>query len=355
MLYFVIYKMYNNIYMNFGFFIPGSTLHNELLRIIMAIKQSSIEIGSLVSRVSLDNNIGSVDECIQNSSGDEQKKLDVLSNEIMIANLTSSNSCTILLSEENEEAIIVDEEHSGNYIVAFDPLDGSSNIDCNCGVGTIFSIILDKDKTDTVDNRILRNGNDIVCAGYILYGGSTEFVIAFKGNGVHQFTFDKKNNEYTHTGILDITNKDKKIYSINEANYERWDIDMKHYIKQYRTQNSKYTQRWIGSMVSDIHRTLLYGGMFCYPSDENNILGKLRILYECFPMSMIIEEAGGKAIIAKMSNDRILDIIPTNIHQRTPILLGSSIEVNKYSDILNDIKENEVYEIMEKIIMLNGG
>jgi len=330
--------------MNFGSLLYNLDCNNELILIIKAILKSSIEIEDLVSRVSLDNNTGSMDECIQNSSGDEQKKLDVLSNEIMIANLTSSNSCSVLLSEENDHAIIVDEEHSGNYIVAFDPLDGSSNIDCNCGVGTIFSIILDKDKTDTIDNRVLRNGNDILCAGYILYGGSTEFVIAFKGKGVFRFSMDRNTREYIYTGILDITNKNKKIYSINESNCERWDIDMKHYIKKYRTQNSKYTQRWVGSMVSDIHRTLLYGGMFCYPSDENNINGKLRILYECFPMSMIMEEAGGKAIIAKMSNDRILDINPTNIHQRTSILLGSSIEVNKYSDILNEIIRNSSYD-----------
>ena len=114
---------------------------------------------------------------------------------------------------------------------------------------------------------------------------------------------------------------------------------MKHYIKKYRTQNSKYTQRWVGSMVSDIHRTLLYGGMFCYPYDKKNSHGKLRILYECFPMAKIIEEAGGRAIVAQMSTERLLDIVPVEIHQRTPVLLGSSFEIEKYEKILLKMRE----------------
>ena len=313
--------------------------NNGLSEIINAICKSSVEIEQLVNRVFLDKTV-LISKCIQNSSGDEQHKMDILSNEIMISNLTNSNSCSVLISEENEDAIIVDESHSGNYIVYFDPLDGSSNIDCNCGVGTIFSIILDNDKYKTIENRVLTNGNNIICAGYILYGGSTDMVIAFKGKGVHRLSFDRNTTEYVHTGILDITNKNKKVYSINESNYERWDIDMKHYIRQYRKQESKYTQRWIGSMVSDIHRTLLYGGMFCYPWDEKNVNGKLRILYECFPMAMIVEEAGGKAIIANMSKERVLDIVPSHIHQRTPVLLGSVEEIEKYEKILDNIINN---------------
>ena len=141
-------------------------------------------------------------------------------------------------------------------------------------------------------------------------------------------------------GALDITDKQKKIYSINESNCNRWDKDIAQYITQYRVKESKYTQRWVGSMVSDIHRTLLYGGMFCYPWDEKNVNGKLRILYECFPMAMIVEEAGGKAIIANMSKERVLDIVPSHIHQRTPVLLGSVEEIEKYEKILDNIINN---------------
>ena len=326
--------------MNIQILLEEFDYKHEFIRLISAIEKSGIEIEHLVERLALDDNTGQIEEGTQNTSGDDQKKLDVLTNDIMVENLTNSCSCSLLLSEEDENATIVETSHSGNYIVAFDPLDGSSNIDCNCGVGTIFSITLDNDKTDSVENRVLRNGNDIVCAGYILYGGSTELVIAFKGKGVHQFVLDKQMNEFIHVSALDITDKQKKIYSINESNCNRWSKDIAQYIKQYRVKESKYTQRWIGSMVSDIHRTLLYGGMFCYPWDERNVNGKLRILYECFPMAMIVEEAKGKAIIANMSKERVLDIVPSHIHQRTPVLLGSVKEVEKYEKILDNILNN---------------
>ena len=312
---------------------------DEFVRLILAIEKSGVEIEKLVHNLPFDNNTGAAEGDQQNSSGDEQKKLDLLTDEIMIRNLTDSKACSLLLSEENDAAIVVNSESSGSYIVAFDPLDGSSNIDCNCGVGTIFSISLDIDKNDTIENRVLKNGNDIICSGYILYGGSTELVIAFKGNGSHRFTLNE-NKTFIYTSILDITDKHKKIYSVNESNCERWAPDVREYVETYRTKKSKYTQRWVGSMVSDIHRTLLYGGMFCYPWDEKNINGKLRILYECFPMAMIVEEAGGEAIVANMCKTRVLDIVPTHIHQRTPVLLGSTEEIKKYEDILDQYTNN---------------
>ena len=333
--------MYISYNMNLGHFLRDHDVDLNIVQILSAIDKSGIEIEHLVNRVALDNNTGVFHGGVQNSSGDEQKKLDVLTNDIMIENLTQSGACSLLLSEENDHAIVVDDSHSGNYIVAFDPLDGSSNIDCNCGVGTIFSITLDINKADSIDHRVLQNGNNILCAGYILYGGSTDMVISLKGLGAHRFTLDTKTCEYIHTGILDITTKHKKIYSVNESNCERWGADIKTYIEQYRTKSTKYTQRWVGSMVSDIHRTLLYGGMFCYPWDEQNVHGKLRILYECFPMAMILEEAGGMAIVAKMGMDRILDIIPSNIHQRTPVLLGSKEEIVKYEQIVAQLHASE--------------
>ena len=140
---------------------------------------------------------------------------------------------------------------------------------------------------------------------------------------------DRSQSKYIYLGDIKIGSK--KIYSINESNCENWYPDMKKYVAQYKVKDTKYTHRYIGSMVADVHRTILYGGMFSYPADAKNIDGKLRILYECFPMAMIIEHAGGKAIIGKQSAIRILEIVPKNIHDRTPIILGSTIEIEKYS------------------------
>jgi fructose-1,6-bisphosphatase I len=262
-----------------------------------------------------------------NSSGDTQKKLDVLSNEVMIEHLTHSRSCSYLLSEENEDKILISPEYQGPYIVAFDPLDGSSNIDCNCCVGTIFSIFLD-------NGEEFQKGDSILCAGYILYGPATEMVISFgKNTGVYRFVLDSSIGEYICIGKIQMPSSPKLIYSINEANHLLWDSSMFQWIQQYKCMNTKYTQRYIGSMVADVHRTLLYGGVFCYPRDKKNINGKLRILYECFPMAFLVEEAGGMAITST-SSQRILDILPTHIHQKTPIALGSIQEINKLIQIL---------------------
>jgi fructose-1,6-bisphosphatase I len=255
----------------------------------------------------------------------------------MIENLTKTKLCSILLSEENEEPIIIDKENRGDYMVAFDPLDGSSNIDCNVCIGTIFSIYkdvntdLDLINKNLLNDIILRTGNDIICAGYVLYGPSTELVITIEEKkGVQKFTLDLDKIEYFYTGEIDISNKTKKIYSINEANCENWYQDIKDYINLYKTKNTKYTHRYIGSMVADVHRTLLYGGMFSYPADKINEKGKLRVIYECFPISKIMEKAGGASIIGNFSRNRILNIIPDKIHQRTPIIMGSKEEIITY-------------------------
>jgi fructose-1,6-bisphosphatase I len=318
--------------------------------IIDAIKKSSIQIEEKVRRSALDGFQGTISDDTINSSGDVQKKLDVITNEIMIENLKNTKCCSILLSEENEEAIIVEEEFRGKHMVAFDPLDGSSNIDCNVCIGTIFSIYkelnLDSDNKESnsdLEKEILRNGSDIICAGYIIYGPATELVITREGKpGVQKFTLDTDKKEYIYTGEIDITNKTKKIYSINESNCENWFQDMREYINLYKTQNTKYTQRYIGSMVADVHRTLLYGGMFCYPADNKNKNGKLRVIYECFPISKIMEKAGGAAIIGNFSRDRILEINPTEIHQRTPILMGTKEELIKYIRSTRNILLNNI-------------
>ena len=292
-----------------------------LLSTLIAICKSSIQIEKHIRYSGIDGLHGNHAVTEQsNASGDIQKKLDVVANDIMIENLIHSYSCNVLLSEENDEPIRVPATYSGIYSVAFDPLDGSSNIDCNGPIGTIFSI------SENSKGDLLLPGNRIVMAGYVLYGPSTEMVVAHNGK-VNRFQLDSEGH-YLHIGSI-MVDGFKKIYSINEGNSSLWNADIKQYIESYK--NSGYGARYIGSMVADVHRTLLYGGVFCYPADKKNPKGKLRLLYECFPMAFIFEAAAGAAIVGDMSCQRILDVVPASIHQRTPIILGSTSEVKKYN------------------------
>jgi fructose-1,6-bisphosphatase I len=292
------------------------SLDDSLHSILTAICKSSIEIEKKVRFSALYQLHGNYST--QNTSGDIQKKLDVVSNDIMIYYLIHSYACNVLLSEENDEPILVPADKKGKYLVAFDPLDGSSNIDCNAPLGTIFSI------SENQANEILLHGNRILMAGYVLYGPSTEIVIAYD-NKVHRFML---NEEGTFCHIGPMIQGEKKIYSINEGNSNHWYPDTKMFIDECK--KTGYAARYIGSMVADVHRTLLYGGVFSYPADKKNKQGKLRLLYECFPMAKIVECAGGRAIVGHATNQRILDVAPTSIHQRTPIVLGSAKEIQKY-------------------------
>jgi len=268
----------------------------------------------------------------QNSSGDDQKKLDVLSNDIFINALVKSGSCCVLVSEENEEPIIVPEQMAGRFCVAFDPLDGSSNIDCNVSTGTIFAVYerTSSGALGTVED-IMRTGNDIVAAGYCMYGAATELVMCFKQGKVERFALDPSLGEFIHTHADVQFPKDggKKIYSCNEANCLNWDPVCKQYVQDCKEQ--KYAMRYVGSMVSDVHRTILYGGIFLYPADKKSPKGKLRVLYEGFPMALIVESAGGIASTGMFNGkvQRMLDLVPTDIHERCPVILGSPRDVNK--------------------------
>ncbi|XP_028800878.1 fructose-1,6-bisphosphatase, cytosolic [Neltuma alba] len=263
-----------------------------------------------------------------NVQGEDQKKLDVLSNEVFVKALVSSGRTCILVSEENEDPIFVEPSQRGKYIVVFDPLDGSSNIDCGVSIGTIFGIYLVKDQNNPTLDDILQSGNSILAAGYCMYGSSCTFVLS-TGNGVNGFTLDPCLGEFilTHPNIK--IPKKGKVYSVNEGNAKNWDEPTAKYV-----QNCKYPQdgspskslRYIGSMVADIHRTLLYGGIFMYPADKKSPSGKLRILYEVFPMSYLMEQAGGQAFTGKQ---RALDLVPEKVHDRSPIFLGSYDDVEQ--------------------------
>jgi len=267
----------------------------------------------------------------QNSSGDDQKKLDVLSNEIFVNALVKSGSCCVLVSEEDEEPIIVPEELAGRFCVAFDPLDGSSNIDCNVSTGTIFAVY-ERVSTSPIGcvEDILRTGNDIVAAGYCMYGAATELVMCFKQGKVERFALDPSLGEFihTHSDVQFPADGGKKIYSCNEGNALNWDDSI---IKAVQTfKETKYAARYVGSMVSDVHRTILYGGIFIYPADKKSPKGKLRVLYEGFPMALIVESAGGIASTGMFNGkvQRMLDLVPTDIHERCPVILGCKRDVD---------------------------
>lgn len=263
-----------------------------------------------------------------NVQGEQQKKLDVLANEIFINSLRSSGKVAVMVSEEDEEAIFVEEGLRGKYIVVFDPLDGSSNIECGVSIGTIFGIYKVQHGSKGTISDVLRPGSEMVCAGYAVYGSSTTLVLS-TGGEVNAYTLDPSLGEFI------LTTKGMKIpsrgniYSINEGNASKWDAATKAYVDsvKFPTKESgkkPYSQRYVGSMVADVHRTLMYGGVFSYPGDKSAPKGKLRILYEVFPMAFLCEKAGGKATTG---TQRVLDIVPKEIHERCPVFLGSKEDI----------------------------
>lgn len=258
-----------------------------------------------------------------NVQGEEVKKLDVLANDAMITNLRRSHTVALMISEENEEVIHVTEAPNAKYVVAFDPLDGSSNIDVNGTIGTIYSIFRRADVHAPAGLNDVRS-EYLVAAGYCMYGSATLMVLSC-GQGVNAFTLDPTSGEFilTHPNIQIPTTR--AIYSVNEGNARYWFPPTTEYIHHIKTESkSPYSARYIGSMVGDMHRTLLYGGIFMYPGDTRAPNGKLRLLYEVFPMAFIVEHAGGKATTGEQ---RILDIVPDSIHQRVACYLGSQHQI----------------------------
>jgi fructose-1,6-bisphosphatase I len=273
-----------------------------------------------------------------NVHGEQVKKLDVLANEIIINSLNHTGKLAVMASEENEDLIHIPEKYEkGNYVMVFDPLDGSSNIDVNVTIGTIFGlykrVTVNSDECNEKD--VLQPGYKQVASGYALYGSSTVFVYT-TGNGVNAFTYDPTVGEFilSYEGIT--IPERGKYYSVNEGNTYKWNPEFKKYIAHLKEKSDDgmrpYSARYIGSGVADIHRTLLYGGIFAYPEDSTSPNGKLRLVYECNPLAMLVEQAGGKATNGK---ERILDIQPTDIHQRSPLYLGSKYDVEECEAFLN--------------------
>ena len=290
------------------------------------------DIGLAAKRVNVEvNKAGLVDILgdagSTNVQGEEVKKLDVYANNQLVGVLQHGISCAGIGSEELDEIQVFDDDVSKNskYVCLFDPLDGSSNIDVNVSIGTIFSVFrrVTPLGTPATIEDFLQPGNKQVAAGYVIYGSSTMFVYATR-RGVNGFTLDPSIGEYS-LSHPDITCPESgKMYSVNHGNFFKYEEGVKKYItacqKKDKTNGGPYTQRYIGSMVADVHRNLIKGGIFMYPGTTDKPNGKLRLLYECNPFAFIVERAGGVATNGKI---RILDIQPTELHQRTPLFIGS--------------------------------
>ena len=293
----------------------------ELSQLLRDIALASKVVNREVNKAGLIDIMGAMGST--NTTGEQQQKLDVLANIRFTRALSKGGEVCALISEETES--FVDLNNQGNYVIAIDPLDGSSNIDVNVSIGTIFSVYRRKSKVGTPiqDQDILQKGTEQVAAGYILYGSSTMLVYT-TGHGVNGFTYEPTLGEYflSHENMK--IPEDGKIFSINEGSANSFDKSVTDYLQSCKDKN--LTARYIGSLVADFHRNMLKGGIYIYPATAKDSNGKLRLMYECNALAFVAEQAGGKA---SDGVNRILDIQPKSLHQRTPFYVGSKEMVKK--------------------------
>ena len=311
---------------------PDAT--GEFSGLLRAISLAAKLVWREVTKAGLVNILGKTDR--MNISGDIIKKLDDFADQTIYRALDHVGHLCVMASEENEDLMpIPDNYRHGNYALVYDPLDGSGNIDANVTIGSIFSIL----KRVTPSGKgamkdVLQQGNRQVAAGYALYGSSMMFVYC-TGHGVHGFTLDPSVGEFllSHENIR--VPQKGAIYSCNEGNYGRWEPAMQRYIQYLKQEDAStgrpYSSRYIGSLVADFHRTMLYGGIYFYPGDSKNKNGKLRLMYENFPLAFIMEHAGGAA---SNGRQRTLDIEPESLHQRSPFFVGSQEDVKTVEEFL---------------------
>ena len=311
----------------------------ELSRIFNAIRLAAKVVSYKVNKAGLVDIIGAVGE--KNIQGEDQQKLDVYANEIFIQTLINREIVCGIASEENDDFITVqgsDNSNSCKYVVLMDPLDGSSNIDVNVSVGTIFSVYrrITPVGTPVTLEDFLQPGINQVAAGYVIYGTSTMLVYT-TGNGVNGFTLNPAIGTFYLSHPKMKFPVDGSIYSVNEGNYVHFPQGVKDYLKycQLEEENRPYTSRYIGSLASDIHRNMIKGGIYFYPTSSKAPKGKLRLLYECNPMAFIAEQAGGKASDGFC---RIMEIIPTALHERAPFFCGSLNMVEKLEEFMHKAK-----------------
>ena len=300
---------------------PGST--GDFTWILSALSLAAKAIAHKVRLARIEDVLG--DHGHANVHGEAQQKLDVIANEILMTCLGNRPAIAVVASEEDDQPTLLrSAADGGKYCVVFDPLDGSSNLDVSVGVGTIFSILRNDPAIPGAVESLCQPGSRQVAAGYVLYGSSTVFVLT-TGRGVDMFVLDPSIGSFVLVKRGIQMPAAGKIYSVNEANRKTFPAGFGRYL-DWAHENG-YSSRYIGSMVADVHRTLLKGGVFLYPPTKKNPEGKLRLMYEANPIAMLMEQAGGKATTGT-SAGRILDILPTGIHQRTSVVLGSRDEVD---------------------------
>ena len=306
----------------------------EFTGVLLDIALAAKMINKAVIRAGLVDVLGSTG--ITNVQGERVQKLDVFAHQTIMNVLGSTGQLAVVASEEDEGIVPVpDGAPIGKYVVNFDPLDGSSNIDANVNIGTIFSILprISRKGHGTVED-CLQAGRRQLCAGYVLYGTTTMLVYT-TGDGVHGFTYEPSIGEFllSHPNIR--TPERGHIYSVNEGNYGKWSIGVKRYVDWLKADDPDtgrpYSARYVGSLVADFHRNLLYGGIYLYPGDSKNPNGKLRLLYEGAPLAFIAEQAGGSA---SNGSQRIMDLAPSSLHQRSPLYLGSPSDVRECEEFI---------------------
>ncbi len=314
-----------------------SSATGELTGLLRDIGLAAKIVNREVNKAGLINILGKFDQ--ENASGEQVAKLDIYANERLIEFLKTSGECAGVASEELEDFIPFPPRDGkyGKYVVLVDPLDGSSNIDVNVSVGTIFGIYrrLGSEEESVNLNDFLQKGTELVAAGYVIYGTSTILVYS-TGNGVNGFTLDPSIGEFC------LSHRDIRIpdegpyYSVNQGYYLKFDLEMRRYIDYCSDLNLRL--RYIGTMVADIHRILFQGGIFLYPNTRKYPKGKLRLLYECNPLSFIVEQAGGKAINAHL--ERILEMAPEELHQRTSVVMGSPKMIDEMEEFVMRYSSN---------------
>jgi|EP00802_Teleaulax_amphioxeia_P007730 fructose-1,6-bisphosphatase I len=332
--------------------------HRDLESLMCAIQTACKTIASIVERAPITGLVGCAAGGSTNLSGDEQKKLDVVTNDVLKQSLAFTGKVGVIASEEEDAPVFNADAYKGpmvpgtnktqevlagigsKYVTVFDPLDGSSNVDAHIPTGTIFGVYQEAESMASYIKEgqsgpaarasllnTLQPGTALVASGYCLYSCSCMFVMTL-GAGTHGFTYDRSIGEFVLTHPHMQIPKRGKIYSLNEANRWGWDQPLQDYVTAIQTAKGQtktaYSLRYIGSMVGDVHRTLLYGGIFGYPADTKNKDGKLRLLYEAAPMSFLVEQAGGLALTG---NKRVMDVRPASVHQRVPFFVGSAEDV----------------------------
>lgn len=312
----------------------------ELSRLLNSLRLAAKVVNHEVNKAGLVDILGAAGDV--NIQGENQQKLDVYANEVFIQTLTKRNIVCGIASEEEDDFISInsqDENHQNKYVVLIDPLDGSSNIDVNVSVGTIFSIYrrVTPVGTPVTIEDFLQKGSEQVAAGYIVYGTSTMLVYT-TGHGVNGFTLNPAIGSFYLSHPNMTFPESGTIYSVNEGNYLDFPLGIKKYIKycQEEAEDRPYISRYIGSLVSDFHRNMIKGGIYMYPKGSRNPNGKLRLLYECNPMAFLAEQAGGKS---SDGYTRTLDVQPTSLHQRVPFICGSKNMVEKAEQFMREFGE----------------